>query len=177
VRSAGPIVAFAGSTASLLVFGGLVIAVMVLVAFLLTRGDGGSAYDRIGAGGISREGEYGGGASSAAPGPGSLAASSPEEQQGEREQEIRQLLSARSERLVRRGQPALDVEAELARLLAASSPHGGEDGEGAAGERDPQLAAEVRQLVLARNERRIRQGLEPLDVEAEVTRTLEELGS
>jgi len=33
----------------------------------------------------------------------------------------------------------------------------------------------VRQLVVARNERRMRQGLEPLDVNAEVTRTLQEL--
>ncbi len=31
-------------------------------------------------------------------------------------------------------------------------------------------------LVIARNERRVRQGLQPLEVEAEVTRTLEEFG-
>ena len=37
------------------------------------------------------------------------------------------------------------------------------------------LTEEVRQLVVARNERRVRQGLEPLDVNAEVTRTLQEL--
>ena len=37
------------------------------------------------------------------------------------------------------------------------------------------LTAEVRQLVLARNERRARQGLDALDVEAEVQRTLAEL--
>ena len=40
---------------------------------------------------------------------------------------------------------------------------------------DPGLVEEVRQLVVARNERRARQGLEPLDVEAEIARTLEEL--
>jgi hypothetical protein len=40
----------------------------------------------------------------------------------------------------------------------------------------PALADEVRQLAIARNERRARQGLEPLDVEAEVDRTLAELG-
>jgi hypothetical protein len=34
---------------------------------------------------------------------------------------------------------------------------------------------EVRQMVIARNERRLRQGAEPLDVEAEVARTLAEL--
>jgi hypothetical protein len=45
---------------------------------------------------------------------------------------------------------------------------------GSAGE-DPQLRAEVRQLVIARNERRARQGKEPLDVDAEVERKLREL--
>jgi hypothetical protein len=40
---------------------------------------------------------------------------------------------------------------------------------------DPGVADEVRQLVVARNERRVRQGLQPLEVEAEVVRTLEEL--
>ena len=38
------------------------------------------------------------------------------------------------------------------------------------------LSDEVRQLVIARNERRVRQGLEPVDVDAEVKRTLAELG-
>jgi hypothetical protein len=33
----------------------------------------------------------------------------------------------------------------------------------------------VRQLVIARNERRLRQGKEPLDVEAEVARRLRDL--
>ena len=37
---------------------------------------------------------------------------------------------------------------------------------------DAELRAEVRQLVVARNERRLRQGLEPLDVEAETERQL-----
>ena len=36
-------------------------------------------------------------------------------------------------------------------------------------------ATEVRQLVVARNERRVRQGKEPLDVDAEVERQLREL--
>ena len=40
---------------------------------------------------------------------------------------------------------------------------------------DPALLAEVRQLVVARNARRARQGKEPLDVEAEVARQLEDL--
>jgi hypothetical protein len=40
---------------------------------------------------------------------------------------------------------------------------------------DPGLRDEVRQLVIARNERRLRQGKEPLDVEAEVRRRLRDL--
>jgi hypothetical protein len=67
---------------------------------------------------------------------------------------------------VSRGEEPLDIDAEVARLLA--------DARGA-GEHDPALVTEVRQLVQARNERRLRQGLEPLDVEAEITRTLDEL--
>jgi hypothetical protein len=85
----------------------------------------------------------------------------------EREAEIRQLLTARSERLVRRGEAPLDIDAELARLDG-----GGPD---PASAHDPALAAEVRELVRARNDRRARQGLDVLDVEAEVRRTLAEL--
>jgi hypothetical protein len=83
----------------------------------------------------------------------------------EREHEIRQMLGARSDRLVSRGQPALDIDAEVARLMApAPAPDGHAAG----------LVEEVRQLVVARNERRERQGLEPLEVESEVARTLAE---
>ncbi len=86
----------------------------------------------------------------------------------EREAEIRQMLTARSERLVRRGEAPLDIDAELARL-------DGTDGDPTGSAHDAALAEEVRQLVRARNERRVRQGLEQLDVEAEVRRTLSEL--
>ena len=75
------------------------------------------------------------------------------------------MLSARSTRLVGRGQPALDIDAEAARLLAPLAQAG----------HDPGLSTEVRQLVVARNERRVRKGLEPLEVDAEVQRTLAEL--
>jgi hypothetical protein len=86
----------------------------------------------------------------------------------EREAEIRQLLTARSERLVRRGEAPLDIDVEMARIDG-----GGRDP--SADSHDPALAEEVRQLVRARNERRARQGLDTLDVEAEVQRTLAEL--
>ncbi len=83
--------------------------------------------------------------------------------------EVRQMLAAKSARRQERGEPALDVEAESARLLAAAA-------ESAPTTHDEELRAEVRQLVLARNERRRRAGLEPLDVEAETERQLAELG-
>ena len=79
------------------------------------------------------------------------------------------MVQARSERLVRRGEPALDVDAEVARLTAVQPE--------LAPQRDQGIAEEVLQLVVARNERRERQGLEPLDIEAEVARTLAELGA
>jgi hypothetical protein len=149
---------------ALVVFGTVAFSILISLAFLLTRGSGESAYDRIGAGGISREGDYGGGARARGLAPPDSPAAN-----AEREREIRQMLGARSERLVRSGQPALDVDAELARLL------GDEPGGGPSTRSDPELLAEVRQLVLARNERRLRQGLEALDVDAEVARTLDEL--
>ena len=81
--------------------------------------------------------------------------------------EVRQMLNAKQERLERRGEAPIDVEAETERLLAESEEAG------AVGDRqDAELRAEVRQLVVARNERRMRQGLEPLDVEAETERQL-----
>jgi hypothetical protein len=153
------LLALAPNALAFALFGFVALALIVSLVALASRG-GGSAYDQIGRGGISREGDHT--VASAAPAPDSPQA------RAERELEIRQMLVARSERLVRRGRPALDIDTELARLLEqesmrASNPH------------DAGLVAEVRQLVLARNERRARQGLEPLDVDSEVKRTLEEL--
>jgi hypothetical protein len=62
------------------------------------------------------------------------------------------------------------VEAEVSRLLAldpASQPE--------AEQQDAALREEVRQLVVARNERRANRGEPPLDVEAEVDRQLRDL--
>ena len=81
------------------------------------------------------------------------------------QEEIRQMLEAKSARRMARGQPALDIDAELAAL-----------GEGPGAGTDPGLREEVRQLVEAHNARRLRQGKEALDVEAEVDRRLRELG-
>jgi hypothetical protein len=82
----------------------------------------------------------------------------------EAQEEIRQMLEAKSRRREARGEAPLDVEAELAELTS-----------GTPGPGDPVLREEVRQLVIARNERRLRQGKEPLDVEAEIDRQLRDL--
>jgi hypothetical protein len=84
----------------------------------------------------------------------------------EREREIRQMLQARSDRLVCEGRAPLDIDAELAMLESTG---------GRPESRDTALLEEVRQLVIAGNARRQRQGQHPLDVDAEMHRTLVEL--
>jgi hypothetical protein len=127
------------------VIGGALVAVFT---FLTT----GKLYDQIGRGGLSlREDDDGRGGGAPTP---AVAAR-------EREDEIRQMLTARNERRERRGEPPIDVEDELRRLTAPTV--------------DPALREEIRQLVVARNERRARAGKEPLDVEAEIERQVREL--
>lgn len=128
-------------------------AVVAVLTLLVT----GRLYDQIGRGGMSINEERGRGHPAAEPGPGAAAVAA-----RERDEEIRQLLTARNERRLRRGEPPLDVEEELRRLTAPQV--------------DAALRGEVRQLVIARNERRQRAGKEPLDVEAEVERQLRDLG-
>jgi hypothetical protein len=149
-------------------FAAIVLFIVVGVLSMLTRSS--NLHDQIGQGGMFLgEGPLDGGMPSEAPLPAS--AGSPSIDGGEREHEIRQMLTARSERLVRRGQAPLDIDAELAKLQSIDPHPPGAAGGGG----DAALANEVRQLVRARNERRQRQGLETLDVEAEVQRTLAEL--
>ena len=76
----------------------------------------------------------------------------------ERDTEVRELLEARNALRARRGEPPVDVEAELARLTAPAI--------------DPALRDEIRDLVIARNLRRARAGKPPLDVEAEIEREI-----
>jgi hypothetical protein len=152
--------AIAENGLSFVVFGTVAFAVVMSVLFLVTHGSD-SMYDQIGQGGLSRDSDLPGDGA----GSGSAPAGSPAAR-AEQEHEIRQMLEARSERRLRRGEAALDVDTELARLLGeldAPKP------------RDAGLVAEVRQMVVARNERRARQGMAPLDVDAEVARTLDEL--
>jgi hypothetical protein len=142
----------------IVVFAAVALSVVMSLIFLFSRG---SLYDQVGSGGFATEQD----APEEAHAPGSGA------ERAEQELEIRQMLHARSARMVGRGEAPLDVDAEVARLLAPAGPPG------AGGDADPGIEREVRQLVLARNERRARQGLEQLDVEAEVSRTLDELAS
>ena len=79
------------------------------------------------------------------------------------------MLEAKASRLRQRGEEPIDVEAEAARLLAPAG-----EAPGAEARMDAELRAEVRQLVIGRNERRMHRGLEPLDVEAETDRQLED---
>jgi hypothetical protein len=168
----------------LVLFGSIGLFVVVGVLSMLTRTN---LHDQIGQGGLFTGEDsfsgFGSGGSGTALGSGGVGgAGGPADpwsgdgaggagSSAEREHEIRQLLEARSERLVRQGHPPLDIDAELARL---ESPGAGTKG---AGSHDTALTIEVRQLVIARNERRQRRGLEALDVEVEVQRTLAELDS
>jgi hypothetical protein len=137
------------------VVGAVVLFVLVGVGSFLA---GGSLYDKIGEGGLSTEGPSGSS--------GRAGTSSSPLAQAERDMEIRQMLQARSDRQVRKGGVALDIDAEMALLEQPEASHG---------KHDAGLAEEVRQLVMARNERRMRSGEEPMDVEQEVRRTLDEL--
>jgi hypothetical protein len=138
----------------------IVVAAVVPIAAIAFALGSGDAFRQIGKGQFSVEFDDDvprrGGALEAEP-------TSPRQQ----EQEIRQLLEAKAYRQTARGETAVDVEAELGRLLAEarSAPAGD----------DPALREEVRQLVLARNARRLRQGKQPLDVDAEIERQLEGL--
>jgi hypothetical protein len=135
----------------------IIICVIAIVIALLSFWNSGSIYR-----GLGRSGQFALEEQSPrrTPPPRSPAA------QAEAREEIRQMLTAKSDRRQRRGEPALDIEAELEALLAP-----------APASQDPELREEVRQHVIARNARRQRQGKEPLDVESEVDRQLREFGA
>lgn len=140
---------------------GMVLVIVVLIAlplgaFVFARGAAG-ALNQIGKGQFAMEQDF----------PQRSGASIHTVSAEVREEEVRQMVQARSDRGVARGREALDVEAEVEKLLASQSgPRLGSD---------KVLREEVRQLVLARNERRQRQGKKPLDVEREIERQLREL--
>jgi hypothetical protein len=124
-------------------------AIAAVVAFVLS----GKAYEQIGKGGFFKDDDA---PRRTSGGPIDLA---------ERDDEIRQMLTARNARRAQAGREMVDVEAELARLTQPAQTHV-----------DPALRAEIRELVIARNARRERRGEEPLDVDEEVERQVRELG-
>src|SRR5271156_3475855 len=120
------------------------VAVAIVVVQLFTSSN---LYGQIGRGGLSVEEQR-------APASGSAA---------ERDDDIRQMLEARNARRARQGRPALDIEAEMSRLIGGGSAIGSPAT--TPDHVDPELVREVRQLVIARNARRERRGQPPLDVE------------
>ena len=81
-----------------------------------------------------------------------------------RDEEIRQMVEARSARRERRGEAPLDVDAEIAALdRPPTDPV------------DDELRAEIRAHVVSRNARRVRAGEDPLDVEQEIERRIRDL--
>lgn len=125
----------------------------VLITIVISATGGG--WEQVGRGGFALDTTD----APRGPQPGSPAA------RAEAEEEIRQLVEAKSARREARGLAPLDVEAEIHAVERAT----------AAPRADPALREEVRGLVEARNERRVRQGKAPLHVEAEIDRTIAEL--
>jgi hypothetical protein len=139
----------------------VVVAVLPVAAFLFAGAFG--LLDQLGRGGLSTLDR-----SPAAPVPMPPTPAA----RMEREAEIRQLVQARRDRQVARGERPLDVETEVARLLELDPDAGPEEAL-----QDAALREEVRQLVVARNERRAARGEAPLDVDAEIDRQLRAIQS
>jgi hypothetical protein len=142
----------------IVIIGVSVLAIVIAVVATFASGGSSGLYERIGRGGLSMDGHDQ--QRRPGPAPGSPAA------KAEADEEIRQLVEAKSNRRVARGEAPLDVDAEIAKLTEVTATPA-----------DAELRDEVRQLVIARNERRVRQGKEPVDVEAEVERQLRDLGA
>jgi hypothetical protein len=133
----------------------IVVSILGIVAAVVAFVGSGRLYEQVGKGAFSLDRDPGAGPAHDSPAA-----------RAEAVEEIRQLVEAKSARRVARGEPPLDVDAEVASLTAAPDMT-----------RDDSLREEVRQLVEARNERRLRRGEPPLDVEAEVERQLRDLGA
>ena len=134
----------------------IVVAIVAGIAAIASYIGSGNIYKTIGRGQFALDHDE----PARGPKPGSAAA------MAEQAEEVRQMIQARSDRREARGEPPLDIDAEVAALLR--QPDVGDDRE---------LREEVRQLVIARNERRLRRGEEPLDVDAEIDRQMRDLGA
>jgi hypothetical protein len=147
----------------------IVVLVVAPVAAVLFAGAFG-LLDELGRGGLAIEEAP----RPAPPGPGGPRPGGPLAR-AEREAEIRQLVQARHDRQAGRGEDPIDVEAEVARLLALDPENDPDAPPDEKGRHDAALKEEVRQLVIAHNERRAARGEPPLDVEEEVERQLGQL--
>ena len=159
----------------LLVF---LIVVVPIAAFAFSRS--GKALEQLGKGTFAIDKEE----------PGKAKPSDPALDRAEQEAEVRQMVEASAYRRRARGEPDIDVQSEIDRVLGVgpwaevdAAEVAGEDGrDDPEGEDGPAgleggvsgIRAEIRQLVIANNERRVRRGEEPLDVEAEVERRFRE---
>lgn len=136
----------------------LIVVFIALPVALVAFAGAGAVYKEIGKGAFAMDHDLqpakGAGPSQAQP------------SQAEQEEEIRQMLEAKAFRQAERGEPVLDIDEEMQKLLAPQVVDVNAD---------PALVEEVRQLVVARNARRLRSGKEPLDVEAEIARQLSDL--
>jgi hypothetical protein len=132
----------------------MVVAVLGAVVAAVSYLGSGSIYRGLGRGGLSLD-EPG---LRKDPAPGSSA------WQADADMELRQLLEAKAARAEARGEEPIDVDVELARMRELMS--------GA----DPELRAEVREMVIASNERRARRRQPLLDVDGEVERRLQDAG-
>lgn len=158
----------------------LIVVPIAAVAFARS----GRALEELGKGrfSIDRDDDLGSGMAASDPSPAA---------EKQRVDEVRQMLEAADFRSQARGEGRIDVESEIERLMAGEGTEaGGDDPAGReaahadppSGDAEPPapeesgVRAEVRQLVVANNERRARRGQEPLDVESEVERRMEEWG-
>lgn len=116
-------------------------------------------------------------------GKGRFAVDFDDDREADHHEEVRQLVEAKAYRQMQRGEKPVDVESELERLVngggGPAEPESPEpqSARAPADSETSQIRAEIREVVIAKNERRERQGEPPLDVEAEVERMMAELGS
>lgn len=136
----------------------LVVIVVPIAAIAFARS--GKAYDEIGKG--------------------QFAVDFDQDREDDHHEEVRQLVEAKAYRQMQRGERPVDVETEVERLIRSETtpPEAGTPGpDSSPAPVDPEVAqirSEIREVVIAKNERRERQGEPLLDVEAEVERMLAE---
>ena len=124
-----------------------VVAIVGAVVAIFTLATTGRSYRQIGGGGLVRDEDDARSESAAV-----------------RDEEILQMLEARSARRERRGEAPLDVDAEI-EALARPPPE----------PVDPDLRDEIRAHVVSSNARRVRAGEDPLDVDEEIERRIRDL--